>query len=212
MTQFSPICSLPYYHTSRKLCIILLSAELLSRFAGHLMNLYSFLTHLSIICGAGSYFQILESFWVPERHLSHSAMSVGKKASLWPVIYTIQLKSQTNDSSPPLWDLSVITSLAQSWDLRIGKKRNGLWLDWRSSQDQKVQKGWNSIRQKVKEGMFHLHKEGKLTSPSWLAHSYQGCFRACVSPEGNDFPQGSSEFKEMTKLRSNPTNSNSLIS
>lgn len=30
----------------------------------------------------------------------------------------------------------------------------------------------------VKEGMFEVDKESKLTSPSWLTHSCQGCFCA----------------------------------
>ena len=59
--------------------------------------------------------------------------------------------------------------------------------------------------------MFDLNKENKLTGPRWLAHSSQGSFCALVSTEGDDFPQGSSEFNEMTKLESNPTSSNSLV-
>lgn len=48
--------------------------------------------------------------------------------------------------------------------------------------------------QTVKEGMLGLNKEGKLTSPSWPAHSYRQCSRAGMSPEPSDFPHGSSEI------------------
>lgn len=62
MTQFTPFLPENY--------ALFFSVELLSRFPGKLMSLVSFLTHISIICGAGSCFQSLEGFWVLKRYLS----------------------------------------------------------------------------------------------------------------------------------------------
>lgn len=124
------------------------------------MSLYSFLTHISIICGAGSCFQILAGFWVLKRYLSQ-----------------LDLRFESPCARPVSHNISNLELGFE--DAGRGEMASDETEDpARTRRSNRAEILSDKKTKSIKEGMFELHKESKLTSPSWLAHGYQGCFCA----------------------------------